>query len=86
MVEEKPKARAVSKTVTGCLRFQAGSGPSSQPCLAADRTEKKQRSDTELRIRAFCPGIFAFLAAFRAIEKKGQSSCHHAGGFQTHEN
>lgn len=39
MVEEKPKARAVSKTVTGCLRFQVGSGPSAQPCLAADQPQ-----------------------------------------------
>src|SRR5271157_2592150 len=32
-------------------------------------SEKLQRSDTQLRIRAFCPGIFAFLAVFRVVEK-----------------
>jgi len=32
--------------------------------------EKKQRPYTQLRIRAFCPGIFAFLAVFRVVEKK----------------
>ena|SRR5271157_2918224 len=26
-----------------------------------------QRPDTQLRIRAFCPGIFAFLAVFRVV-------------------
>jgi len=35
-----------------------------------DEGEKKQRPDTQLRIRAFCPGIFAFLAVFRVVEKK----------------
>ena len=31
---------------------------------------KKQRPDTQLRIRDFCPGIFAFLAVFRVVVKK----------------
>jgi X-X-X-Leu-X-X-Gly heptad repeat protein len=34
--------------------------------------KKKQRSDTQLRTQAFCPGIFAFLAVFRVVEKKNE--------------
>ena len=32
--------------------------------------KRNNGSDTELRIRAFCPGIFAFLAVSRVVEKK----------------
>ena len=31
--------------------------------------QRNQRPDTQLRIRAFCPGIFAFLAVFRVVER-----------------
>src|SRR5271165_6457652 len=44
-------------------------------CSCAGRTKlvdasiKFQRPYTQLRIRAFCPGIFAFLAVFRVVVK-----------------
>jgi len=40
------------------------------------RGENKQRPDTQLRIRAFCPGIFAFLAVFRVVENKSPAPSH----------
>src|SRR5208283_4441825 len=32
-------------------------------------TQENQRPNTQLRIRAFCPGTFAFLAVFRVVEE-----------------
>ncbi|MGZ3381912.1 MAG: hypothetical protein ACXVBB_16840, partial [Isosphaeraceae bacterium] len=35
-----------------------------------------QRPNTQLRIRAFCPGTFAFLAVFRVVDnKRPQTRC-----------
>ena len=41
--------------------------------ILCDGTYLEQRPDTQLRIRAFCPGIFAFLAEFRGVEKNRES-------------
>ena len=42
------------------------------PSVQPNHPFEGQRPDTQLRIRAFCPGIFAFLAVFRVVVEGGR--------------
>ena len=57
----------VAALPAGVLKMPALLRQLSTDLLAACVTIDNQRPNTQLRIRAFCPGTFAFLAVFRVV-------------------
>jgi len=57
-----------------CRRVLTDSHQAEDALRSRGRARKNQRPDTQLRIRAFCPGISAFLADFRVVGKNASAS------------